>query len=244
MLPEGGDARGLTIFVNGVANSREDHVASMQALANAASTAVVGVHNATGGLLRDLVQAGKDKLGSRNSATGPLEGAILDGLKRGTPLHLVAHSQGALLVSQALGGAMERLVGEGLSRPEAEARLAAVTVETFGGAAAQWPDGPRYVHYVNSEDPVPGWLGTSDAGSGVRRRAARAGRAVDSMVSVVGLDSTLAERTATRVADTLLGYPGRGAVIKRFTDPGPPGSMSAHLFTTYLAHREPLDGPG
>src|SRR5262249_21007552 len=37
--------------------------------------------------------------------------------------------------------------------------LSQVTVETFGGAAASYPDGPRYVHYVNRVDMVPSGTG-------------------------------------------------------------------------------------
>jgi hypothetical protein len=44
---------------------------------------------------------------------------------------------------------------------QVESMLSNVRVESFGGAARMWPDGPKYVHHVNMNDPVPGMFGMS-----------------------------------------------------------------------------------
>lgn len=200
VMPSSGKPEGLALFVNGVLNTRQTQADAMQALADASGMAVIGVHNATRSLTLDGLQTLGNKLGLKNPATPPLQMAIAEGLAKGIPVHLVAHSQGALLVSDALTEVKQTLMDkQGLTLAQAEARLGKlVTVETFGGAAGQFPDGPRYRHYVNTADPVPAWLGTSQAGA------------------------------------------GRGAEVKRFNDPGTDETLSAHLFTTYLKHREPL----
>ena len=46
------------------------------------------------------------------------------------------------------------LVEDGLTRARTETLLSRVRVETFGGAAGAYPNGPQYVHYVNRLDPV------------------------------------------------------------------------------------------
>ncbi|HSP81985.1 MAG TPA: hypothetical protein VLQ93_25920, partial [Myxococcaceae bacterium] len=37
--------------------------------------------------------------------------------------------------------------------------LSKLEVETFGAAACTYPDGPKYVHYVNNKDLVPTLFG-------------------------------------------------------------------------------------
>ncbi|MFZ5467916.1 MAG: hypothetical protein ACOZIN_00650 [Myxococcota bacterium] len=96
---------------------------------------------------------------SQNPAVHTLASTVLAALNRGEPVHLLGHSQGALVVSSALSIVKQRLEERGRSRPEAEALMGKISVETFGGAAHTYPDGPRYVHYVNERDGVPGFLG-------------------------------------------------------------------------------------
>jgi pimeloyl-ACP methyl ester carboxylesterase len=82
-------------------------------------------------------------------------------LRAGREVHLVGHSQGALITASAL-----QQVKDYLNRPswlggpsgsEAAAlkeRFNQIKVESYGGAAGSWPQGPQYVHYVNPRDPV------------------------------------------------------------------------------------------
>jgi hypothetical protein len=72
----------------------------------------------------------------------------------------MAHSQGALIASRAVGAAYNRLrIEDGLSASAARKRLSTIQIETFGGAARSYPDGPQYVHYVNVADAIPMTLG-------------------------------------------------------------------------------------
>lgn len=46
-----------------------------------------------------------------------------------------------------------------------------IRVETFGGAAPSYPNGPQYVHYVNRGDPVGMLVGLGPLGTGRGRGA-------------------------------------------------------------------------
>jgi hypothetical protein len=242
LMPANGKSDGLALFVNGVLNTKEGQVESMKALANTSGMAVIGLHNATHGFIRDTLQSAAEKVGMKNTATAELKTAISLSLARGNPIHLVAHSQGALVVTEALADAKRTLMDqEGLTLVQAEMKLhKLVTVETFGGAAAQYPDGPKYVHYVNTQDPVATWLGASDVGAPRREVGSTRARWADRMLAKVGIKTHAFETSTQAVLDAAHGYPGRNAVIKRFTDAGPNETLGAHIFTTYLKHREPL----
>ena len=77
------------------------------------------------------------------------------GVADGSEIHLVGHSHGAIIISCALDVIADGLAAQGLSRDEAKAVLGRVTVETYGGAAQRFVDGPRYTHVVNKLDGVP-----------------------------------------------------------------------------------------
>ena len=72
----------------------------------------------------------------------------------------MAHSQRALVTSRALNDVAQRLrIEDGMSPAQVAKTMSKLKVETFGGAAAHFPDGPQYVHYVNNKDIVPTWFG-------------------------------------------------------------------------------------
>jgi hypothetical protein len=176
VVPNNGQKpNGLIIYVNGIRTSKEGQATSLQNIANKTGAAVLGVHNSTESTFKDLVQSLGDKLNlGTNPAVDNIASKVYDSLKKGEPVHLFGHSQGALILSRALGDVRKRLLAEdGLSTTQANQLLSNVKVETFGGAAASYPDGPKYVHYVNTADPVPGLfglgptsLGDSKAGKG------------------------------------------------------------------------------
>jgi hypothetical protein len=89
-----------------------------------------------------------------------LADTVYEEITAGRTVNLMAHSQGALITSRALQDVYNRLrIEDGLSRAATERLLSRVRVETFGGAAGSYPDGPRYVHYVNRRDPVASLFG-------------------------------------------------------------------------------------
>ncbi|WP_375768913.1 hypothetical protein NR798_45755 [Archangium gephyra] len=149
------------IYVNGISNTKDQQFNSMQAIADRTGAKVVGIHNATEGMVADLAQCVKDKLDKgHNPAVDSMADTVYSELKAGRGVHLFAHSQGALVTSRALTDVANRLrIEDGMSKADVEKLLSKVQVETFGGAAANFPDGPQYVHYVNNKDIVPTWFG-------------------------------------------------------------------------------------
>jgi hypothetical protein len=146
-------------YVNGIQNNAAFQAGSAQNIANATGANVVAIHNSTGGpgggMAADLGQCFNDKIGLRdnNPATQALANQILRDVEAGRPVHVMAHSQGALVTSGALNEVKTELIREhGAQR--ADELLKNIKVETFGGAASTYPYGPRYVHYVNRYDPV------------------------------------------------------------------------------------------
>jgi hypothetical protein len=155
VYPQDGNANGLIIHVNGIGNDLEAQTRAMQETADTTGKAVVGIHNGTDGKLTDLVQAAGDKMAlSDNPARNALMQTVIAELEAGREVQIAAHSQGALITSGALRGVADHYRDQGLSDAEIEAKLSNVKVETFGGAAYTYPDGPKYVHYVNTLDVV------------------------------------------------------------------------------------------
>ncbi len=158
VTPAGGARNNETlIYVNGIRTNVAGQTNSLQAIADNTGSRVIGVHNATGGFGADVLQSLGDKLDiGNNPAVDTLADTVYNELRAGRDVHLMAHSQGALVTSRALTDVKNRLMLEdGMTRSQAEALLNNVKVETFGGAARRYPDGPQYVHYVNRNDGVP-----------------------------------------------------------------------------------------
>jgi hypothetical protein len=164
------------VYVNGISNDKDTQFRSMQQIADATGGKVIGVHNATEGMVADLAQCVKDKLDKgTNPAVDSLADTVYSELKAGRSVHLMAHSQGGLVTSRALTDVANRLrIEDGMSKSQVEKLLGKVNVETFGGAAGHYPDGPKYVHYVNNKDIVPTWFGQGN-GKGLDDWALRDG---------------------------------------------------------------------
>ncbi|MDC0712823.1 hypothetical protein POL68_30460 [Stigmatella sp. ncwal1] len=143
------------IQVNGINTNLSQQKQALQATADATGAKVVGIHNATDGFIGDLAQSVGDKTNlGKNLAVDSLRDTVLSELKAGKNVHLMAHSQGGLITSRALGQVADELKKEGKSD-----LLYKVKAETFGAASGRYPDGPRYVHYINSGDPVSNVFG-------------------------------------------------------------------------------------
>ncbi len=155
------------LYVNGISNTKDQQAGSLQQIADTTGARVIGVHNATEGMVGDLLQAVKDKLDKgTNPAVDTMADTIYSELKAGRSVHVMGHSQGGLILSRALGDVARRLrIEDGLSQADTEKLLSQVKVETFGAAAARYPDGPQYVHYVNDKDLVPTLFGLGDGDS-------------------------------------------------------------------------------
>ena len=163
VLPRGGRVTTdeTIVYVNGISTTVAGQSASLRQIADRTGARVVGLHNATEGTFLDIIQSAGDTLDiGRNPAVDALADLVYDEITAGRTIHLMAHSQGGLITSRALQDVRNRLmIEDGLSRRDAERMLGRVRVETFGGAAGGYPDGPQYVHYVNRLDPVPSLFG-------------------------------------------------------------------------------------
>jgi hypothetical protein len=208
----------LIIQVNGINTNLAGQQAEMASLQQRNPNArVVGIHNSTEGMGRDLLQSIRDLNGAGgNAATNTLRQTILGELRAGRPVHLAGYSQGAIITSRALSGVRDTLIQEHSQQVRAanprmsasqvrteatrraEAQMGNIRVETFGGAAPSYPNGPRYVHYVNRGDPVAMLVGLGPLGTGR----------------------------------------GRGAQVHYFNDGI---GIPAHGFDRYMNHRVPFD---
>ena len=158
VTPAGGVRNNETmIYVNGIRTNVAGQSNSLQAIADNTGSRVIGIHNATEGFGTDILQSLGDKLDiGNNPAVDSLANSVYNELCAGRDVHLMAHSQGAIITSRALQDVKNRLMLEdGMSRADAERLMNNIKVETFGGAARRYPDGPQYVHYVNRNDGVP-----------------------------------------------------------------------------------------
>ncbi|QSQ21344.1 hypothetical protein JY651_40185 [Pyxidicoccus parkwayensis] len=155
------NANHTILYVNGINTSKDAQFSSLQSIADASGARVVGIHNATEGMAADLAQCVKDKLDKgHNPAVDSLADTLYKEIKSGRDVHLMAHSQGGLISSRALGDVYKRLrIEDGMSQADAQKLMGKINVETFGAAAMHYPDGPNYVHYVNRADPVPSLFG-------------------------------------------------------------------------------------
>jgi hypothetical protein len=171
--PQNGQPKGLTVYVNGVGATPQGSVSEMQKYANTTGNQVVGIYNATEGTLKDLLQAAGDKIDiGKNPASDQLTKLIHDTLRSGQPLHIAGFSQGGAIVDRAITDAKNQLMLEdGMSKGDAEKLLSKLTVETFGGAGSNFPDGPAYTHYVNRADIVPQLFGVGAPFSNPGRNA-------------------------------------------------------------------------
>ncbi|WNG20943.1 hypothetical protein [Cystobacter fuscus] len=151
----------LIIQVNGINTDLSQQKQALQATADATGASVIGIHNATDGFAGDLMQSVGDKLNTgKNLAVDSMRDIVLGELRAGKKVHLMAHSQGGLITSRALGEVAEQLKKENKSD-----LMGQIKVETFGAASGRYPDGPQYVHYINESDPVSNLFGVEGSTS-------------------------------------------------------------------------------
>lgn len=160
------NATATAIYVNGISTDKNEQAKELQAIADRSGMKAIGIHNATEGVVADLLQAVKDKVDKgHNPAVDTLADTVYSELKAGRSVHLMGYSHGGLITSRALNDVARRLrIEDGMSKAQVEQALSRVNVETFGAAACKYPDGPKYVHYVNDKDIVPTLFGLGGSG--------------------------------------------------------------------------------
>ena len=160
--PSNGSKTNETIIqVNGITTTEAQQREVLQGVADKTGAKVVGLHNATEGFLGDLKQCVGDKLNAgKNLAVDSLKDVVLGELKTGKDVHIMAHSQGGLITSRALGEVKKELEKDGKG-----AQMGKVKVESFGAASGRYPNGPKYVHYTNTKDPISNLFGVDGKAS-------------------------------------------------------------------------------
>ncbi|MGB5235791.1 MAG: hypothetical protein WBN85_11540 [Candidatus Macondimonas sp.] len=88
-------------------------------------------------------------------AVRTLKGVIDTSLARGEPLHIRADSAGTAVVSEAISHVTEDLKKYSRQPGDWLQPLDFLRVETVGALVKSFPDGPRYIHYVNKRDLIP-----------------------------------------------------------------------------------------
>lgn len=155
----------IMFYINGANGSPTEVSNNIQELADSSQITVVGIlyyPNNSIDPLKDLLPKT-----SAGPATDTLQQVINTYLQHGEPIHIRAGSAGTVVVSEAIARVKRELTRHG-RRPgdrERNQPLDLVRVETHGTIARDFPDGPRYIHYVNLLDPVPNSLGINTAGA-------------------------------------------------------------------------------
>ncbi len=121
-------------FLNGGPMSVGRAFDTMQAVAADTGHPVLGIYNG-------LPERSSDPAAS--GAVAVLAEQLRTGLGAETPMHLIGGSLGAELIARGVAAAAEDLSDE---------QLDALLVESAGGAASSYVDGPRYTHYLNVID--------------------------------------------------------------------------------------------
>lgn len=145
------DAKTL-YYVNGANGSPVITAVNVAALAEISKIAILVIFYAGDGVA-PLTQALPAV--SSGPAVETLKQVIADHLERQEPIHVRGGSAGTVIISEAIHGTRNRLARETRLRGDWAAPLDLLRVETHGSIARDFPDGPRYIHYVAKPDPVP-----------------------------------------------------------------------------------------
>jgi hypothetical protein len=229
----------MIIYVNGISTPPSMANYHMHNIAAYTGQPVIGVYNATDGDIQDVLQGICDKANiGYNPAVETLTREIQRALITNEKLHLLGESHGALVISRSIGHARDALKKAGWNSNDIEIRLSNITVETFGGSAWSYPDGPRYVHYINEHDPVPFHFGLTAYGlSSDKVAELEATINQPDWIRRIGIVMDVFD---TRYFSTL--HPGRDARIVRFRY-NPPNAewLDTHMVETYLQYRTPVE---
>jgi hypothetical protein len=209
----------LLVLVNGMGADVPRHREGLQEIADASGCEVVGVHNATGGLTMDVLEAAATLAGVDQGAVTALAQLTLELLATERPFLLAGHSQGGLIVAHALKAVREFAHAQGQSPREIDKLMGRIHVETHGATGFTYPDGPCYVHYHNTKDPIPSTYNRDE-------KLAAPMKAAQLLIH-------------TRKRDPRA-HLGKDAVVMSFSDAGDGSSFGAHRLSTYLAHRVPF----
>lgn len=146
-VPPVGDAGAARlVYLNGANPTPIRELEKLRLLAASSGLAVVGIYSdvwTTDGTAQQFNDMGP--------AAGTLAELVLAHVQAGQSLHLRGGSLGGTLIAQGLALGKARAMRQLGPRRTREA-LQRFKVETAGGVALWYPDGPQYVHYANLLD--------------------------------------------------------------------------------------------
>ena len=141
----------LMFYINGANGSPWVTSVNMAALVERSQIAAVGIFYYT----TQLDAADFTPRIPSGPAVRTLKGVIDTSLARGEPLHIRADSAGTAVVSEAISHVAEDLKRYSRQPGDWRQPLDLLRVETDGALVKSFPDGPRYIHYVNKRDLIP-----------------------------------------------------------------------------------------
>lgn len=141
--------------VNGASTSPKQAALQLRDIAQTIHAPVIGIYNASAdnGTSADDLSEGFIKRHTPPIRT--LVTQILLALDQHQEVYVRGGSQGTVIISAALKQ-VHQILSEGLfhTQIEAERAMRRIAVETNASITFIYPDGPRYVHYVNILDPT------------------------------------------------------------------------------------------
>lgn len=166
------DRERVIYYVNGINTTPAAHCKTLRMLRDMTCGKVIGVMNASEGILTDAMRTADARDMIRNEIGGgpprtyagftpavkTLQDIMVVEAAANRPVDLYAHSEGGAITSLATIRAKSVL--KALNRGDAIENL---TITSMGSAAPAWPDGPNYTHYIHLQDVVPNTLGLGDA---------------------------------------------------------------------------------
>jgi hypothetical protein len=235
---EAANTKRLLISINGIGNDVRQSVAEMEVKAAKERCAAVCLYDDSSRSAADIVQAISHKINVGESRTvATLKSAIIDALRRGDELYLSADSRGSIVVSRALSLVRKELLAKGQTEPSILRTFSALRIATTGGVSYQYPDGPKYVHYVCRHDAFAFYFGLGTFGM-TAEEAAEAEKSLPRG----SLATTMAKSPAAlKLLLVTPKSPGKDATIVYFDSPRPDDSWTSHNIYTYFDHVKPFD---
>jgi tetratricopeptide (TPR) repeat protein len=141
-------------YINGIWTDIGGQHATMQIIAQQTGNPVIGIRNATAGEA-DVTQTVNDiRRQGINEATNTLADLLIQELTAGRSPHLLAHSQGTVIVRNAIEAVKKKLEASGKSFCDVLKKLSLIRAEIYGSPIFDFPTGPSYHHSCNYNDTV------------------------------------------------------------------------------------------
>jgi tetratricopeptide (TPR) repeat protein len=145
---------GVIWYVNGILTDPKDQIETMKAIANKSGQPVIGIRNTSYGFQYDFPQTLGDLFGtSNNPATTTLTNAIYNELKSNRRVHLFGHSQGTVIIGNAIENVSKKFEKvDKLPFCEILYKLSLIKAELYASPKFKFISGPSYVHFCNYLD--------------------------------------------------------------------------------------------